>query len=125
MPAGLPPITDGMMDRSPERAAQSWQLFSISLRVTVIEEGVVSLMRCWDRASVFDRAPILLGTAGHFPHVRDQSVGVTAESAVHLFNPVQVRKLVSIDREVPTTRHTGHAVDGEAHPLIQRYPQIE
>jgi hypothetical protein len=26
---------------------------------------------------------------------------------------------VSIDREVPTTRHAGHAVDGEAHPLIR------
>jgi hypothetical protein len=113
------------MGRSPQRAALSRQILSISLRVTVVEKDVVSLMRRWDGASVFDRAPILLGASGDFTHVRDQPVGVAAERAVHLFDCVQIRELVAIDREIPTTRHQWHAVNREAHPLIQRHLQIE
>ena len=60
----------------PERAALSGQMLSISLRVTVVGEGVVSLMRRRDGATVLDRAQILLGASRHFPNLCDQSIGV-------------------------------------------------
>ena len=86
---------------------------------------MIPRMRSGDDTRMLDRAPILLGASGHFPHVRDQPVGVAAEGAIHLFDPVQVGKLVPIDREIPTTWYPCDAVDREAHALIQRHPKIE
>lgn len=82
-------------------------------------------MRRRNRAGVFDRAPILLGACGHFAHICEQPVGVAAEGAVHFLDPVQVRQLMSIDREVPAARHTCNPVDRKADRLIERHPQIE
>jgi hypothetical protein len=82
-------------------------------------------MRDGDRASVLNRTPVLFGAGGHFPDVRDQSVRVAAERAVHFFDPIQIRELVPIDREVSPTRHRSNSVDGEANQLIERYPEIE
>jgi hypothetical protein len=108
-----------------QRVTQGQQVASIAPGVAVVEEQVVAAMRDLNCASVFDRAPVLLGAGGHFPHVRDQPVGVAAEGAVNLFDPVQVRQLVPVDREVLAARHTCHSVDGEANRLIERHPQVE
>jgi hypothetical protein len=62
--------------RRPQALAKRDQAVAIPGRVTVVEKEVVSLMRRRDGASMLDRAPILLGASGHFPHVRDQPVGV-------------------------------------------------
>ena len=86
-------LNGALMDRLPQRAALSGQILSISLRVTVVEEDVVSLMRRRDGASVLDRAPILLGASRHFPHVCDQSVGVAAEGAVTFSIPFKYASL--------------------------------
>jgi hypothetical protein len=82
-------------------------------------------MRSWDGSSVFDRAPVLLGAGAHLAYVGEQAISVAAKCAVDLFDPVQVRELVTIEREVPTARHTCHSVDGETDRLIERHPEIE
>lgn len=53
-------------------------------------------MRRVNGASVFDGAPVLFRTGGNLPHVGDETVRITAESAIHLLDAVQICELVSV-----------------------------
>ena len=82
-------------------------------------------MRGGDDTCMLDRAPILLGTCGDLTRVGEQSVGVAAVRAVHLFDRVQVRQLVPVHHEIARTRHHCDPVDRKAHPLIQGDPHVQ
>src|SRR3954470_22673431 len=78
-----------------------------------------------DRTAVLDGTPVLFCTCRDFPHVRDQSVGVTAEGAVGSLDAVQIGKLVAVDDEVRSASNTGYAVDRKTDRLIERHPDVD
>jgi hypothetical protein len=105
--------------------AQGGQPTSVSCGVSKVEEQRIPVMRCPNGLGMFDWAPVLFGPRSDLADIGDNTVGITAEIAMDLFDAVQICELVSIQDDVAAPRHLCHPVDRKADRLICPDPHIE
>src|SRR5688572_1230905 len=101
------------------------QPVSIGARRSVRSEGGVTIVGASQTATVLDRAPVLFGPRRYLPYVGEETVGVAAEQAIDLFDAVQVRQPVAINRKIIAPPHRPQAPRAKTDRLIQRDPEIE
>ena len=108
-----------------EGSAHHFDVLSVVLGVTIVEEEPVAIVHGFHAQRMFDRAPILFCAGSNLRGTGQHSVGIAAIVAVELFGPIQVSQMASIQQNEITVFHFRNAIDGETDGLIYDHYKIE
>src|SRR4051794_2016215 len=74
---------------------------------------------------VFDRTPILLGTARNLAGISDKAIAIGAICAIYLLKQVEISQVVSIEDQIVAAFDLFDAVDRKADRLVHGDEHIQ
>ena len=100
------------------------ELRTETLGVAIGCESSIPLVWSAHAKRMFDRTPVLLGTAGCFPGVGNDPVRIAAVRAIQLLYAVQISQAMPVDDYIVGSFDSLHSPSGETDELEDIYTEV-